>query len=390
MASPPPLLLNGNSIQDPQLDGSVHIKHNKTIELFCSDKFTNSDFASKKLLLATCIGGIYFDIDDDAKKTPYDISSLACTNHVKSTVKSVAVNGQTTQHGKVGFEITAKRFIQVYDVTFDPTALSALYSNYRMTSAIKEGQSLEARIPFRKEGLYNCDCDNLYKKEVHREAICSQLLRLSTLMCNELFGGQQKYLARGHLAASSDFVYTFQQRSTYNFCNAAPQWQSINNGHWKTLEFGVREFVTSKRLRVDILVGTYGIMEWPNSAGIKTKLFLDDSRRLPVPKYFYKIVIDPVSAKGVVFVSVNNPYVRNEADIKANYTLCTDVSESLTWPRVMWFVKKKKAQRINRDNTEYISKGYMYACTIHDFINVVTDLPAAIINLVNKSNDILN
>lgn len=342
-----------------------------------------------KLLLATCVGGQNFEIG--AQKTPYIISSLTCSNHVKSTVKIVPKNTDSSvQHGNVGFEITPKRFIQVYDVTFNPTALSALYSHYRITSAVKESQMLEARIPFRKEGVYICDCDNLYKKEVHRESICSHLLHLSTLQCNELFSGQQKYLARGHLAASADFVYTFQQRSTYNFCNAAPQWQAINNGHWKTLEFGVREFITSKRLRAEIIVGTHGIMEWPNIAGINTQLFLDSDRRLPVPKYFYKIIIDPVSARGVVFISVNNPYVQNEADIRANYTLCTDVSDMLTWPRTLWFEKKKKAAHINRNTVDYISKGYMYACRVHDFIKAVPDLPAAIINLVDESKDILN
>lgn len=45
-----------------------------------------------------------------------------------------------------------------------------------------------------------------------------------------------QYLARGHLAAKTDFIYATGQRATFFFINAAPQWQPFNAGNWNWLE----------------------------------------------------------------------------------------------------------------------------------------------------------
>lgn len=46
----------------------------------------------------------------------------------------------------------------------------------------------------------------------------------------------QQFLARGHLAAKSDFVFATAQRATFYFINCAPQWQPFNAGNWNNLE----------------------------------------------------------------------------------------------------------------------------------------------------------
>lgn len=45
-----------------------------------------------------------------------------------------------------------------------------------------------------------------------------------------------QFLARGHLAAKSDYVFATGQRATFYFINAAPQWQPFNAGNWNWLE----------------------------------------------------------------------------------------------------------------------------------------------------------
>lgn len=45
-----------------------------------------------------------------------------------------------------------------------------------------------------------------------------------------------QFLARGHLAAKTDFIYATGQRASFYFINAAPQWQPFNAGNWNRLE----------------------------------------------------------------------------------------------------------------------------------------------------------
>lgn len=45
-----------------------------------------------------------------------------------------------------------------------------------------------------------------------------------------------QFLARGHLAAKSDYVFATGQRASFYFINAAPQWQPFNAGNWNSLE----------------------------------------------------------------------------------------------------------------------------------------------------------
>ena len=49
------------------------------------------------------------------------------------------------------------------------------------------------------------------------------------------------YLAKGHLSPDAGFVYNAMQDATYYFVNVAPQFQSFNNGNWKSLESAARD-----------------------------------------------------------------------------------------------------------------------------------------------------
>ena len=49
------------------------------------------------------------------------------------------------------------------------------------------------------------------------------------------------FLSKGHLSPNAGFVYDVQQDATYYFLNVAPQFQSFNNGNWKSLEYAVRD-----------------------------------------------------------------------------------------------------------------------------------------------------
>lgn len=43
-------------------------------------------------------------------------------------------------------------------------------------------------------------------------------------------------LVRGHLSPDGDFLWAPHQWATYFYANVAPQFSSINGGHWKVVE----------------------------------------------------------------------------------------------------------------------------------------------------------
>ena len=49
------------------------------------------------------------------------------------------------------------------------------------------------------------------------------------------------FFAKGHLCPHAAFIDEAQQNATYFFFNVAPQFQSFNNGNWKSLEYVTRE-----------------------------------------------------------------------------------------------------------------------------------------------------
>lgn len=167
-----------------------------------------------------------------------------------------------------------------------------------------------------------------------------------------------QYLARGHLVPKTDFVYGSQQNSTFWFVNVAPQWQTFNNGNWKWLENSVRDFVSKRRLELDVYTGIYDRMTMEDIHGVQQPIYLVPERQaLLVPKYFWKIVHDPLSNKGVAFVGLNDPFIQSITD---NLKICTDITDQIDW--LKWSPKN-------------ITAGVSYACTVNELQNRVPEVP---------------
>jgi hypothetical protein len=202
--------------------------------------------------------------------------------------------------------------------------------------------------------------DNLYTRITQRQTI-SGLLGSTALGDKYIHATNNYYLARGHLAAKADFVYGSQQRATFYFVNAAPQWQTFNGGNWQVLESNIQRYADQRQLDLEVYTGTYGVATLPNVNGIETELYLNvdgnNNKAIPVPKLFWKAVYEPISKAGVVFVGVNNPYVGNP---QGDYIICNNVCSNITW--VTW-------------NPTNIARGYSYCCEVNDFRNMVKYLP---------------
>lgn len=93
--------------------------------------------------------------------------------------------------------------------------------------------------------------------------------------------------------------------------------------------------------------------------GTPQKIYLDsDDNKVPVPKFFYKMLIEPLSRSGIVLIGVNNPHLTLH-EIERDYVICNDISDKVKY--IKW-----RARDIRR--------GYMYACDVNDFLKAVPHL----------------
>lgn len=161
-------------------------------------------------------------------------------------------------------------------------------------------------------------------------------------------------LQKGHLVAKCDFVYDVQQKMTFYLSNAAPQWKSFNIGNWKQLEAKVRALVAEKQCDLHVFTGTYGILKLNNSFGGKSEIYLNYNprqgiRQMPVPQYFWKVLVSMDTSHGLAIIGMNNIY-EFEPDP------CTNIISRIKWLEGGAWQSRRS--------------GYTIACEVNEFKNI--------------------
>ena len=83
-----------------------------------------------------------------------------------------------------------------------------------------------------------------------------------------------------------------------------------------------------------------------------------DNKQIPVPKLFYKILINLKENSGIAIVCANNVHITID-EIEDDYIICEDVSDKIKY--IKW-----------RRNE--VRRGYCYACTVNDFLTKIPHL----------------
>lgn len=342
--------------------GYVYVDFAEEIELWCSGSFV-APFTGYRTLYATCDNNNQFVVNG----TSYEFPALSCVGQVyhtaRRTNRQCGIAGHETL-SEVGFEV-GNRFLQIMDICHDERLESTLYSNYILTPGNAAFQRSFPRPSFLTGIFFNGkNVDRMYTRITQKETI-GGILGESRI--EELFDDTRDiYLARGHLAAKADYIYGSQQRATFYFINVAPQWQRFNGGNWERVESGIREFVGKRNLVVEMFTGTYGVLELKDVNGNYQPIYLsydsNNNSQLPVPKFYYKVIFDVNTHRGIAIIGVNNPHVTPE-EIAGSYTICNDVSHVIDW--IGW-------------NRTDVLLGYSYACDVNEFARVVRHLPVRI------------
>ena len=87
-------------------------------------------------------------------------------------------------------------------------------------------------------------------------------------------------------------------------------------------------------------------------------VFLVD-QKIPVPEYLWKLIVDTSTGESMVFITLNNPFVRH---VTRSYILCQDICDETRWSRVL---KSRTNPR----------KGFTICCKPSDLRNKIPWLP---------------
>lgn len=161
----------------------------------------------------------------------------------------------------------------------------------------------------------------------------------------------QYFLARGHLTPDADFIFTSEQFSTYFYLNVAPQFQIINSGNWLKVEKLAREMADYLKVDLEVETGVFGVLQLKDSeSGEEKPMYLDDkNRKVPVPAWFYKVLINPQENSGIVFITSNNAFVKSRDELKE---VCENTCRN---------------SGVTSKSKEDLKKGYTYCCELNDF-----------------------
>ncbi|KAH9632767.1 hypothetical protein HF086_012102 [Spodoptera exigua] len=359
LGQPQPVYLNNNTYLTPTgATGKINLYSGEQVTIACPGSKRSIQHPNT----AVCVNN---DLVSGAGwlNGTGTFSGLTCSSH--PTHEAVATNETCYNNNlviRVGFTVEGV-FYPLYWSCFDERRLEVLYVWYEQNPQNAVFQSGINRPNFAASTFYpGVPVDDMYKVATQKETIAELV---GNDLANKYITNRQ-YLARGHLAAKTDFIYASGQRASFYFINVAPQWQPFNAGNWNSVEQYLRARIGQAGYNTVVYTGTFGVSQLrdENDRLVNVYLYTDanNNPQIPVPLYYYKVVYDAGRRLGTAFVSINNPYY-TESEVRA-LTFCTDHcrnNSAFSW--LKW-------------QPDRIDMGYSFCCTVDDFRRTVPHLPA--------------
>lgn len=289
--------------------GDIQMTAGQPMELWCSEGWDGPISGAPNLITATCVSGLTlrynnanfhfmdFRCRDWPQWTKRRVDSPRCFNNARFV--------------DVGFWV-GTRWFQVYRSCHDEVLETNWYSFYQFTPAADGAQlGVERTESWQQRDFFPGKVvTNLYN-------VANQRRTIGTILncdpCANVFvepPGSDIFLARGHMAAMTDFIYAAVQFATFTFINSAPQWQSFNARNWVDVEISSRRLASERNLNLDVYTGTFGNGQLWNNAQSRFNIFLDHvNRQIPMPMLFYKIIVNNADQSGVVLIGKNVPSI---------------------------------------------------------------------------------
>lgn len=366
LGSPQPLFIRPGTEQffhPSDRRGIFQLTVNQEIELFCTTGFTVPGGLVYNSIVIACFSDTVFTYNGIF----YNINEFACRAWPTSVAQRRATTAQCFNQSTivdVGFQVN-NRFLKVFSACHNEYLEQNYYTEYELTPSSDGSQSSVTRPGWRQGDFYpGKNVDNLHTRVNQRNTIAEiinspELADVYVEAPNSIV-----FLARGHMAAMTDFISANEQRSTFFFINTAPQWQTFNSMNWYVVELNTRRLAADRNIFLEVYTGTFGITQLRDEFGVRHEIFLDfPNLQIPVPMLYYKIIVNRANRAGAVFIGVNNPHL-TISDIERDYIICTDVSDQIdymTWQR------------------EDLRRGFSYACEVNEFLRRVPHIPGLVV-----------
>ena len=284
-------------------------------------------------------------------------NSLGCKTQGKETVKEL---GKCSTRGtliEIGWQIESF-FIKQITICYQRSTANTLFSSsvIRGVSILADDES-NTRPAFRQGSFFNGIDVNQAYLQTTQMATFTRILGSAELAKRYLDPSKSFYLSRGHLAPDGDFVDAASQDMTYYYINCAPQWQAFNNGNWKALETAVRDLASGRMADYTIYTGTFGILTLADIQGRQKPITLAANGKIPVPKYYWKVIHDPANGKATAVIGINNPYL---ATVTGADVFCPDVCNQMKW------IKFERTR---------MASGYTFCCTVQSLRKIISYSP---------------
>ncbi|XP_044761336.1 uncharacterized protein LOC123318703 [Coccinella septempunctata] len=330
--------------------GNVILSKDERIILLCPSYRNTLAITNTNSSVITCVNEQTIKI----LKKNEDFQKVVCSKGVRGATMSTntkCANGQG-RIIKIGFPVERGQFLTLIETCYDGKNGNALYSSHVLIgSEMDYASKSNFRPPFSTEGLGPGVSADVAYKQTYEKATFNSVLGSAKLAAQYI--NKSSYLARGHLAPDADFLFASWQYATFFYINTVPQWQAINNGNWKRLEYLVRDTAAFYGEDLEVHTGSYKVLQLPDVNEAPTNIFLVSKSKLAVPRFMWKIIYSKKSRKAIAFVALNNPFVTR---LGTKDKLCTNICNRYGWDRSAWM-----------DG----SKGFIYCCDARDLLQVI-------------------
>ncbi|XP_057654699.1 uncharacterized protein LOC130892963 [Diorhabda carinulata] len=362
-----PVMLNNRSSEFTFIipnHGQIPLKTGDGITFLCPEKNylipTQSNFT-----YATCVQNTTLKIF----RKNYNFDEILCAKTVHGDVQKTN-KSCGDGYGKIiniGYRVTQKYFKQLILVCYDDKEGKTLYTQHIVHGEeIANKSDFKERLPFSVDGLPADVPANVAYKKAYQKSKFSSLLGSSRQA--ERFVNKKSFLARGHLSPDADFLFASSQLTTYFYINTCPQWQSINAGNWLHVEMSIRKAAEKYNTKFTIITGTHDVLELPDVNDNPIEIYLVSNKKLPVPKFIWKVALNEDTGKGIVFVSINDPFIEK---VTKDDLLCTNICDNYGW---------------GTKSLDNISRGYTYCCDVNELSGVIKTMPSIQVNGILNSS----